>query len=266
MFGAPFHPNRILRTFFRNDVRKRFQILAKEILTLEPDILFLQEVHDFPNYFYLRRLLAAYLYVSCKYSLYGPRGGLVIFSKLPLEKSYYHDFLNKGKVYNKSITGLLSQKGILMAKIQKTNLWLFNTHLTQNSDHNWSVENRFTPILLSQLQQVIVHTRTIVKRGESVIIAGDFNMPKDTPFYRDFIKQSGMKDIFAKDFFSTYHQSFLPQGASVGRVDYMFCSPEISVKKTSYILQQPSKNERGEYVYASDHIGLVATCRIRNIL
>lgn len=115
---------------------------------------------------------------------------------------------------------------------------------------------------MSQLKQVVVHTTNIVNRGEQVIIGGDFNMPKLTHFYDDFVKECKLVDVFKQDDFTTYHQSFLPEGASIGRVDYTFTSPEIEIKKRSYILKEPLKDEDGHEFFASDHIGLVATCSV----
>lgn len=259
MFGTPFHPKHILKTLLRNDVRKRFSAIAGIISSLEADFVLLQEVHDFPHYFFLRKQLASFPYTSYKKSLYGPRGGVVIFSKYPLASSHFYDFMNKGKIYNKSVTGYLSLKGILTAKLKNKDIWLFNTHLTQNSDHNWEPGNRFTPILKSQLEQLLVHTNSITNLGGQVILAGDFNMPKNTAFYPKFLEDSGLTDAFAKDTFTTYHQSFLPVNANVGRVDYILTSPSLKIIKTGYILQMPLVDEHGESFYASDHMGLLVT-------
>jgi exonuclease III len=258
LFGTPFHPHRIIRSFFRNGVRKRFRVISEVINEKKVDILLFQEIHDYPHLIYLKKLLPDYPYTAYKPMLYAPRGGLVIFSKFPLEKVHFYDFIDKGKIHDKSITGYLQLKGILQAKIKGENVWLANTHLTQNSDHNWNQENRFVPILRSQLKQVSVHINALRERRERVILGGDFNMPKSTSYYKDFLEMSGIKDIFGKDSFDTYQASFLPQGAIVGRVDYIFASKDIPVVNTSYILKDMITDREGNHFYASDHIGLIA--------
>jgi len=107
MFGTPFHPKHIVTSFLRNDVRKRFSAIAEIIYDLNADALLLQEVHDYPHLLFLKRLLPKFPHVAYKHMLYGPRGGLVIFSKHPLDSTHYYDFLSKGKIHNKSITRTL---------------------------------------------------------------------------------------------------------------------------------------------------------------
>ena len=264
MFGTPFHPKRILTTFFRNQVRKRFSAIAEIIYSLDTDVLLLQEVHDYPHLLFLKRLLPKFPYLVYKPMLYGPRGGLVIFSKYPLETDHFYDFLTKGKLHNKSITGHLSMKGILQAKIKGTNIWVANTHLTQNSDHDFSPDNRYIPILLAQLKQVAIHIQAMKERGEQVILGGDFNMPKDTEYYKDFLKITDLKDTFPRDSFTTYHQNFLPEGESIGRVDYIFTSRSVLPLSTTYILRKPLKDDEGNPFFPSDHMGLVATYMLKD--
>jgi len=259
MFGTPFHPKHIFKTLLRNDIRKRFKAISAIIQSLESDFLLLQEVHDFPHYFFLKKLLSSYPYTAYKKSLYGPRGGVVIFSKHPLTTTHFSDFMNKGAIYNKSITGHLSLKGILSVRVKHTSIWLLNTHLTQNSDHDWSPSNRFVPLLESQLAQLLVHVNSITARSGNVILAGDLNIPKNTQYYDAFLKKSGLIDGFRADSFTTYHQSFLPSGASVGRVDYIFTSSSLHLIKKGYILRSPLKDDEGNEFYASDHMGLIAT-------
>ena len=246
----------------RNQIRKRFRAISNVIHDLNADILLLQEVHDYASLYFLRHQLKEFPFRAYHHMLYGPRGGLVIFSKIPFQNRRYYDFIAKGDIYNKSVSGHFSQKGVLSVLLEKSDLWLINTHLTQNSDHDFSDTNRYTPILTSQLKQITVHTAGITNRGEQLILGGDFNMPKLTHFYKDFVEETKLIDCFKDDDFTTYHQSFLPTGASIDRVDYIFTSPEIKTMKTSYFLQQPLKDEKGNNFFASDHIGLVATCRV----
>lgn len=243
----------------RNNVRGRFRIIADVIRETQSDVLILQEVHDYPHYYFLRKLLPEYRYTVAKRMFYGPRGGIVILSKRPLHHAHYYDFQDKGKMTNKSITGHLTVKGILLAKLKGTDLWLGNTHLTQNSDHTWKEGNRFVSIIQAQLKQLVIHTSAIQQRGEQLIIAGDFNLPKEYPYYKNFVKETGFKDAFEQDSFPTYHTAFLPKGDKAERIDYIFYSGKMVKRSTRYILQKPLKDVLGEDFYPSDHLGLIAT-------
>lgn len=259
VFGAPFHPLRIVTSFMRNNVRGRFRIIADVIKKTQSDVLILQEVHDYPHYYFLRKLLPEYRYAVAKRMFYGPRGGIVILSKQPLHHAHYYDFQDKGKMTNKSITGHLTVKGILLAKLKGTDLWLGNTHLTQNSDHTWEKDNRYVTIIQAQLKQLAIHTRAIQQRGERLIMGGDFNLPKEYRYYREFLKETDYKDAFVEDFFPTYHTAFLPKGDKAERIDYIFYSGKIKLLENDYILQKPLKDVFGEDFYPSDHLGLKAT-------
>lgn len=256
-FGIPFHPHRILRTILRNNVRMRYRLIAEEVQRVNPDIILFQEVIDYAHYLFLRKHLPMYRYVAMKRMIYGPRGGLLILSRSPLEQVSYEDFRKSGSYRDKSIVGMVNRRGILSAKVASLPLWIINTHLTQNSDHDWSANNRYLPYLLSQLDQLNQFIKDVKKRS-SYILGGDFNMPKDTHIYDQFISESKVHDVFEKDYFPTYHEHFLPRGARVGRLDYLFYGGNMKIRNSSYIFQKPV-TVNGKKLYVSDHLGLIAT-------
>ncbi|MBI4080706.1 MAG: endonuclease/exonuclease/phosphatase family protein [Candidatus Levybacteria bacterium] len=256
-FGAPFHPANILRTFLRTRVRKRFRILAKKTKQENIDILVLQEVHTYVHLRTLRTLLPEYRYVIFKKFLFGPRGGLVIFSKTPLLFETYIDFQKKGVLWNKSITGPLSKKGILIAKALKTQLTIINTHLTQNSDHDWSTSNRYTFFLVSQLNQLASLIKTLKKTNRKLIVCGDFNMPKHVSLYSSFMKKSGLIDVFQSETSPTHHKVYMGKKLSSGRIDYIFTT-ELKPLATDHIFTRKVTIDNSIQEFLSDHIGLRA--------
>src|SRR3954469_13803830 len=66
-------------------IKERYTRLAAILNKSQSDILSLQEVHTYRHFKILKKALTNYPYVSYKKYLYGPRGGLVIFSKKPIE-------------------------------------------------------------------------------------------------------------------------------------------------------------------------------------
>lgn len=258
MFGVPFHPAKILRTLFRNQISKRFELLSQQIQKLNADVLLLQEVHLYPSLHQLRKLLSQYGFVIYEKGIYGPKGGLVIFSKLPVEKADYADFAKRGSLRNKSISGIIMRNGLLLAKVRGTKLWLMNAHLTQNSDCDWSVNNRYIPLLLSQLRQCQRVVDLLKKSGQHLIAAGDFNMPKDSIYYYEFIQATSLNDAFSQESSSTYHQDFLLPGQSVGRIDYIYYTEDSLLRLVNHdqVITEPIVDEHGQQMYLTDHIGL----------
>lgn len=260
MFGVPFHPAKILRTLFRNQINKRFQLLSQEIRRHNVDVLLLQEVHLYSSLHLLRRKLPMYRFVIYEKSLYGPKGGLVIFSRLPIERADYTNFAKRGSLRNKSIAGIIMRNGILLAKVKGTKLWLMNAHLTQNSDCDWSANNRYIPLLLSQLRQCQHVVDLLTKSGQQVIAAGDFNMPKESIYYHEFLQATNLNDAFSQEHSSTYHQNFLLPGQTVGRIDYIYYggNADLQLVDHSQVITEPIIDENGQLLYLSDHIGLQA--------
>lgn len=259
VFGAPFFAYRILRTLFRTKIFDRFKIITKYFNKSNIDIVAFQEVHTNRQLSFLIRSMSAYPYVACEKYFFGPRGGVVIFSKFPFENVDYVDFKQKGKLWNKSIVGKIGKRGVLIAKLSRHPIYILNTHLTQNSDHNWHPKNRFLPIMRSQLQQLSEIVASLSEKN-SVITTGDFNMPKTSPYYEYFKTQSRVKDIFADYSFNTYRKEFLPSGHSVGRIDYIFTSgkPEIIEPHVSHIFRKKLNLSKHGFHYVSDHVGLKA--------
>lgn len=255
----------------RNNVRKRFDLIAEELLRLSPDIVTLQEVYLFHTFRHLKKLLRDYPYVGYQRMFFGPRGGIVIFSKIPLEKTEYIDFKDRGQYTNKAITGQLTRKGVLLTKIKDLPLWILTTHLIQNSDYPWieniwNEQNKFSGLIQSQLDQTASIVQTLTKTDMNVIITGDFNIPKRTNFYRHFIKDAGVIDTFAKFNQPTYHKAFIPETAQAERLDYIFYNSKGGVLKSSdqkHILENPVV-VKTEEIYLSDHVGLMTTFTIEN--
>lgn len=266
MFGAPFDPRRVVRSFMRNRIRKRFAIIASELIELDPDVITVQEVYLYHTFFNLRRLLSKYPFVAYKKMLIGPRGGVVIFSKLPLEKIEYIDFINRGSYRNKAITGQVTRKGILLSKLKDRNTWVMTTHLIQNSDYPWieniwKETNKFNGLIQSQLDQTASVVKAFSKAGENVVITGDFNIPKRTKFYKHFLKDAEVIDAFSKYDSPTYHASFIPENAKAERLDYIFYSSKgnsINANNQKHFLEKPAMID-GEEVYVSDHVGLMTS-------
>lgn len=261
-FAAPFFAHKIIRSMFRTRVRERLRIVAENLKKENPDIIFFQELFTYFNLKFVTKLLPDYA-VLYKPFIYGPRGGLVIFSKIPIRTIQYIDFEVKGSLWNRSLTGPITKKGLLVAYCQSLPLILINTHLTQNSDHDWSDDNRYTKILVKQLHQI---TREIKKFNKTnFILAGDFNMPKKIHLYSDFLRATKLTDPFSQYEDSTYHTDMIPFYTPKRREDYIFFQGEgLKCLQTSELFKKKFLLADGTRIYLSDHIALKAQFELSN--
>jgi len=241
------------------DVMKRLPETAKVLSEQDVDIIALQEVHTYLILNLLRKKLSAYPYVLYKKYIYGPRGGLVIFSKLPVENFQYINFEQRGAFTNSSLVAHIIKNGVLMCKLKNSPLYILNTHLTPNLDFNWTEKNRFYNFLNSQLEQIASIVNTLISNKYNVVVAGDFNTSKDSNLYKHFLSKSNLIDIFEKFNSPTLHQVYLAKNKKAKRIDYIFLravnsKPEIKMKE--HIFTKKYSLGNGKMRYLSDHLGL----------
>lgn len=259
VFGAPFDPHRVLWSLLKTRIATRLTKISQILSEQNADVILLQELHSYKHLSLMRKILKEYPFVIYKRYLFGPRGGLVVFSKLPLKQLEYVDFRKKGAYFNKSITGHISKKGILLCKLDNYPVYLLNTHLTQNSDHDWSKSNRYSQYLLAQLQQLAEIVTFLTPSRNQIILGGDLNMPKDSMFYKQFLSRSNLVDLFSDYSSSTYHNDYFPdRKLNIGRIDYIFASYGCKLRAKDQIFTQKFKQQDGKISYLSDHKGLLA--------
>jgi sphingomyelin phosphodiesterase 2 len=254
-FGAPI---------LSRNISKRFRLIADILSEQDADIICLQEVVLYPHLRLLKSLLTGFPYVHYKKFLYGPKGGIVIFSKYPVAEQIFYDFTDRGSIRNKSFVGQIMRYGVLGIRLQEVPITVFTTHLTPNMDVDYTHENRYSRFQSSQLFQVAKYLHDEILWKREVIIAGDFNIPADSYLYQDFIQASGLTNIFSHMKDPTYHEAFLPDGKLAHQIDYIFYSGHnygVKPLHSEYILEHPLR-QNGEEFYLSDHIGLKAQLSI----
>lgn len=244
--------------------RYRFEKIAQELNESDTDIICLQEVHTYLQLRILKNNLSKFPYVCYKRFLYGPKGGLVIFSRIPIAGHEYIMYKRRGSFLNKSIVDKLSRKGMLLCKLADYPIYLLNTHITANIDWDWTPENRYIPLITAQLKQLKSFVATLSHLPIQLIITGDFNMPAKSIYYQQFLDQHILIDIFHASNKPTYNPEHLPQGKSSHRIDYIFLhkSPFFSkVLETEYLFTKKFCLTKSVESFLSDHVGLRAKLR-----
>jgi len=255
--------------FLSPSPKERYKVLAQEFERLVVDVINLQEVHTYGLLKVLKDRLPSYPHVTYEHSLVGPKGGLVTFSRHPLEKLQFTLFTFATQPTNwRFLRPLGLYKGTLVSKLSDAPLVIFNTHLTANGAGDWSREHRLYPLheaQLDQLSELIGH----VTGKESVgVVSGDFNIPKCSELYKRFVDLSQAKDVFGQDDTPTFHCEFLPAGKQAHRIDYIFTySPgaKVEVSDSSLLFQDKVKLLNGKTASLSDHIGLMAVFSFQHL-
>src|SRR5882672_6943780 len=78
--------------FFAPDITKRYKKIGQLINEGDFDVICLQEVFTYYHLMLLQKKITKFPYVCYEKAFAGPRGGLVIFSKLPLSNQDYQTY------------------------------------------------------------------------------------------------------------------------------------------------------------------------------
>lgn len=239
---------------------RRFKKLGELLNDTDADVLALQEVHLYPLLFILKRRLTNYPYVYYKPHMYGPRGGMVNFSRYPLADCHYIDFLIHGSLRDLTFIYKITQNGILVTKLAHTPLYILNTTITADTDHDWSPQSKYNSLKTLQLSQLAYAMNTLSALRASVVAVGDFNMPQNSPQYEDFLSQTQAKNIFADYQIPTQHADFLPRDLErIPRLDYIFVKSPTNfvVEETRHVFREKVLMGKRS-LYLSDHLALFA--------
>jgi endonuclease/exonuclease/phosphatase family metal-dependent hydrolase len=253
---------------FARDITKRYKKITEIIDESQIDVVCLQEVSTYYHLSLLKKYIRTYPFLYKQNYVYGPRGGLVILSKMPLEDITYINFASLGSLKNLSFYTHLIKNGILSAKIEGHPVQILNTHLVTDWEFEWSPQNLYYNTVQTQVREVIKHVMHLTKKGQSVLLMGDFNMKKHSLLYDELIEKTKMKDIFEKETSPTYFIERLDykfKGKTSERIDFIFVKEEKAKVKATPRGHMMDKQERlinGKLSYLSDHIGLRADIEI----
>jgi endonuclease/exonuclease/phosphatase family metal-dependent hydrolase len=247
--------------FFAPDLALRYKKAAELIAEKDIDLICLQEIHTYYHVHLLKRYLPQYPYMAYKHYIGGPKGGLVILSKHPLDNITYHNFSHLGTWKNISWYTKILKNGVLTASLKGTPLIILNTFLITDFEFHWSPKNRFYNLVKAQVEETANITNHYSKPGKVLLITGDFNMAKSTALYDTFLQQTDSHDLFKKYDTPTYHFDhikYIFKGKKADRIDFIF----IKADQTPHILEThhmfdtkvPITSTRNSFL--SDHIGL----------
>jgi endonuclease/exonuclease/phosphatase (EEP) superfamily protein YafD len=244
------------------DTPFRVNALASELTKLEAEIVCLQEIHQ---HLFRRTLTAATPYhVDAIHAPKRgrPRGGLLTLSRLPVVRHHYVPFVEQGRWYHLEIMDRLLDKGILVTHYEVAGLPIIvvNTHIIANYFADYGRNGRPALRQQSQLRQLAEGIKEFPDNA-LVMLVGDFNLPRGSWLYEEFLKESGMEDTLEGDPRPTYRP--LPGVPShyALPIDFVFVRRPQNLHVTCHsrlCLDQPVRLVGSYHNFLSDHLGIIS--------
>ncbi|MGI8419910.1 MAG: endonuclease/exonuclease/phosphatase family protein [Candidatus Levyibacteriota bacterium] len=251
-FGVPF---------FAPDITKRYKYIAQEINHGSYDIVCLQELFSYYNFYLFKKRLSSFPYVAYHKNILGPRGGLAIFSKYQLSEQEFFTYTHPANATIPFYTKI-AQNGMLSATVKDFALKLCTTHLSSDLEHDLTSKNKLYKLIRSQSEEAARQMNKYSQKSPAVIVMGDFNIGKYSELYKSFLSTTQAKDIFAKEEAVTYYFNrfkYLYTAHTSTVIDYMFLktvSKKLTITKNAQVLTEPVRFAGGKKSYLSDHNGL----------
>jgi endonuclease/exonuclease/phosphatase family metal-dependent hydrolase len=250
-----------LNTLWQPAARARLEAIAPELDGSGIDFICLQEVVLRRNVRLLEQRLTAYQpAVSRPFALWAT-GGLVSFTRHPIEKSSYEVFTRRGEWWNIGAADRLLRKGFLIAWLRAGDLEVIvvNTHLLANYDQDWSLGNRYVRHQEAELDQLAAAIDRL-DRDALLIVAGDFNVPQDSPMFEGFTAGCGLRNASGP---GVPLPTWRPPGSKEGTIvidHVLYREPSgrpIEVK-SRLRFDSMVRLKDGGMAYASDHLAIEA--------
>ena len=244
-------------------VRQRLPTLRRELEQLAPDVVCLQEVQTSFTLRTLTRASAVFTAHAYQPGLHFPLGALCTLSQQAFDEERFVRYDAQGRWLGPTIMDRMTRKGILITKLDYAGvpILVLNTHILANYGANWLEQSRAAHEQQRQLHQLadVVQEQP---QDALVLVAGDFNIPRGSWLYDEFLERSGLGDPLAGDERPTYRPfPGVPERYALP-IDFVFLRAPAGVRvETEATLQF---GEQVDYTgggtgYLSDHLGVQVT-------
>jgi endonuclease/exonuclease/phosphatase family metal-dependent hydrolase len=200
----------------------RLRRLARQLDCLPDMVICLQEVQQNAYLPMIQRGLTSYPYSIYERHLYAPKGGLAIFSRLPVVQHRFEVYQDMGTWHSISFPDWATYKGILSVnlEIERLPIIVLNTHLNANYYGVWQRANPLAQIEHRQVQQLNQAIRSL-PNDALVIVCGDFNFPRNSFLYEELVAQNDLLDPLINDQRPSYRPFPLVPSKWKTSLDYM---------------------------------------------
>jgi endonuclease/exonuclease/phosphatase family metal-dependent hydrolase len=180
--------------------RSRLLALAQELDHRSYDVVCLQEIQLHRYQRLLVKECASYPYPLYEPYFHCPKGGLLTLSRIPITSYSFEPYAERGLWYTPMLLDKLFYKGMLITKITwgKIPVVVINTHILANFVGDWERHGMYAQVEQKQLQQLAKTVRA-QPVDSLIIVVGDFNIPRGSKLYHEFLANSGLTDPLAGD-------------------------------------------------------------------
>ena len=242
---------------------RRLRSLARELQQIQPDVVCLQEVQSNWALRVLRQLTENHLAHAYLPGRSAPLGALLTLTRRPPDKTNFTRYTNQGAWLGPTVMDQLTQKGMLLMQTAWAGqaVVVINTHLVANYWAKWQPGSRAAQDQQRQLHQLadLVQAQPATTL---VLVAGDFNIPRGSWLYEEFLQRSGLVDPLAGDQRPTYRPfPGVPVHYALP-IDFVFLRTPagMTVQTTADLcFTEPCTYIGGGQGYLSDHIGVRVT-------
>lgn len=240
--------------------RHRLQALASHLEQSSLQIVCLQEVQLVRYQNLIFQACGSYPFQAYEPYLHCPKGGLVTLSRAPLANQHFETYAEQGLWYLPTFMDKILRKGMLITSLHWAGLpvVIINTHIIANYSGDWERQGVFARMQEKQLHQ-LAETVANQPANTLVMVVGDFNIPRGSRLYQDFLHRTGLTDPLAGDRRPTHRP---PPGVPAHYslpIDFVFVRvpPALSLEITSDLCFSSKFEVTHRYQdYLSDHNGI----------
>jgi len=240
--------------------KRRLLALAQELEWSSYQVVCLQEIQLHQYQELLVKACPSYSYPLYERHFHCPKGGLLSLSRLPVTSKFFEPYQERGLWYTPMLLDKLFYKGMLVSKLvwADISVVIINTHLLANYIGDWDRRGMYARVEEKQLMQLANVVRN-QPTDSLIIVVGDFNVPRGSKLYDNFLARSGLTDPLAKDTRPTLRTPVgVPSRYSLS-IDYvLFRMPNSHSLRIDCDLTFSSKHWIGgrQQGYLSDHNGI----------
>ena len=241
-------------------LRRRLGALGRALAAAGTNFACLQEVGRWRHLPLLRHDDATWPHAAALPYPYAPKGGLVTLSRLPFVEVNYHAFRERGSAASLHAAERYQGKGVLATTldVEGQRIVVFNTHLAANYNARWSYTNPYAKVERAQLHEIAEMLRSISPEA-IVLVVGDFNVPRGSWLYDEFLTMTGLHDPLGTSADPTYRpMPGLPARAEQALDHVLVRTPAGLVldAEAALCFRDPVWLAHGMSGYLSDHLGV----------